>query len=140
MRDPHKLAAHRDPHCRKSAAEIAASLTGNYKREHLFVLQQALGLPPVTYMHLPIAVGETGLKLSKSEDAPALSRSSASVQVVAALDFLRQSPPAGLGRAPLGEVWHWARAHWQPRQLAGIKSGQATIVPGAQDRPGSSTP
>lgn len=41
-RDPHKLAAHRDPHCRKSAAEIAASLTGNYKREHLFALKQAL--------------------------------------------------------------------------------------------------
>ncbi len=39
-RDPHKLAAHRDPHCRKSAAEIAASLTGNYKREHLFALSR----------------------------------------------------------------------------------------------------
>jgi len=42
VRDPLKLAAHRDAHCRKSAAEIAASLTGNYKAEHLFVLQQAL--------------------------------------------------------------------------------------------------
>jgi transposase len=41
-RDPHKLAAHRDPHCRKSEAEIAAALTGNYKREHLFALGQAL--------------------------------------------------------------------------------------------------
>jgi transposase len=41
-RDPHKLAAHRDPHCRKSEAEIAAALTGNYKREHLFTLGQAL--------------------------------------------------------------------------------------------------
>jgi len=59
------------------------------------VLQRALGLPPVTYMHLPIAVSESGLKLSKSEDAPALSRSSESTQVVAALEFLRQAPPAG---------------------------------------------
>jgi transposase len=41
-RDPHKLAAYRDPHCRKSEAEIAAALTGNYKREHLFALSQAL--------------------------------------------------------------------------------------------------
>jgi len=41
-RDPHKLARHRDPHCRKSEAEIAAALTGNYKAEHLFVLKQAL--------------------------------------------------------------------------------------------------
>ena len=31
VRDPLKLALHSDPHCRKSAAEIAASLTGNYK-------------------------------------------------------------------------------------------------------------
>ena len=115
-----------------------ADLLGSTARQ--IVLQQALGLPPVTYMHLPIAIGETGLKLSKSEDAPALSRSSASAQVVAALEFLRQSPPAGLGRAPLGEVWHWARAHWQPRRLAGMKSGQAAVVPGAQDRTGSSTP
>jgi len=42
VRDPHKLSTHRDPHCKKSAAEIAASLTGNYKREHLFALKQAL--------------------------------------------------------------------------------------------------
>jgi transposase len=42
VRDPHKLATHRDPHCKKSVAEIAASLTGNYKREHLFALTQAL--------------------------------------------------------------------------------------------------
>ena len=41
-RDPHKLAAYRDPHCHKSETEIAASLTGNYKREHLFALQPAL--------------------------------------------------------------------------------------------------
>ena len=36
------MAAHRDPHCRKSEAGIAAALTGNYKREHLFALGQAL--------------------------------------------------------------------------------------------------
>ena len=42
-RDPHKLAAHRDPHCRKSEAEIAAALTGNYKREHLFALGPGVG-------------------------------------------------------------------------------------------------
>ena len=36
------MAAYRDPHCRKSEAEIAAALTGNYKREHLFGLGQAL--------------------------------------------------------------------------------------------------
>jgi hypothetical protein len=36
VRDPQLLAAHRD----RSAQEIAAALTGNYRDEHLFVLRQ----------------------------------------------------------------------------------------------------
>ncbi len=42
--DPMALAAHRDYRCRASAEEIAASLTGNYRAEHLFVLRQNLEL------------------------------------------------------------------------------------------------
>jgi transposase len=43
-RDPQRLAALREPGCKKSAAEIVKSLEGNYKRGHLFALQQALEL------------------------------------------------------------------------------------------------
>lgn len=43
-RDPRKLAGFRDGHCNKSEEEIQKSLEGNYKREHLFALQQALEL------------------------------------------------------------------------------------------------
>ena len=42
--DPMALAAHRDHRCRASQVEIAASLTGNYRAEHLFVLRQNLEL------------------------------------------------------------------------------------------------
>ena len=42
--DPHVLAQHRDPHCQASLAEITAALTGHYRAEHLFVLQQNLEL------------------------------------------------------------------------------------------------
>jgi hypothetical protein len=42
--DPHVLALHRDPHCQASLAEITAALTGHYRAEHLFVLQQNLEL------------------------------------------------------------------------------------------------
>jgi transposase len=42
--DPIALAAHRDYRCRASVDEIAASLTGNYRAEHLFVLRQNLEL------------------------------------------------------------------------------------------------
>jgi transposase len=43
-RDPHRLATHRDARCHASAAEIVAALTGHYRPEHLFVLQQNLEL------------------------------------------------------------------------------------------------
>jgi len=92
------------------------------------VLQQAWRLPAATYMHLPIAVSNTGIKLSKSEDAPALSRSSPAAQLVAALEYLRQEPPASLGHAPLVEVWQWAITHWQPRRLAGVQTGIVTCA------------
>jgi len=44
QRDPQQLAALRQPGCKKSEQQIAKALTGNYRREHLFALQQALAL------------------------------------------------------------------------------------------------
>jgi transposase len=41
-RDPVRLAAHRDPRCRKSEAEIAEHLRGNWREDHLFNLRSAL--------------------------------------------------------------------------------------------------
>jgi transposase len=41
-RDPHKLAALRNYRCQKDEAEIAQALTGTWRPEHLFVLQQSL--------------------------------------------------------------------------------------------------
>ena len=41
-RDPRKLAQFRDPHCRKSEAEMAEQLTGHWREDHLFSLEQAL--------------------------------------------------------------------------------------------------
>lgn len=42
--DPAHLASHRDYRCRASQREIIAALTGHYRPEHLFVLQQNLEL------------------------------------------------------------------------------------------------
>lgn len=44
QRDPAHLAQHRDSRCHASLAEITAALTGNYRPEHVFVLQQNLAL------------------------------------------------------------------------------------------------
>jgi transposase len=43
-RDPQVLAQHRDYRCKRSVTEIAQSLEGNYRAEHLFALQQAVTL------------------------------------------------------------------------------------------------
>jgi len=42
--DPAALAQHRDPRCHASEAELQAALTGHYRPEHVFVLQQNLEL------------------------------------------------------------------------------------------------
>jgi len=42
--DPVRLARHRDYRCKASKEEIAASLTGHYRDEHVFVLRQQLTL------------------------------------------------------------------------------------------------
>ena len=41
-RDARKLAKLRDPRCRKSEEEIAEQLSGHWREDHLFSLQQAL--------------------------------------------------------------------------------------------------
>lgn len=43
-RDPQQLAALRDWRCQKDEAEIAYALTGTWRDEHLFVLQQSLAM------------------------------------------------------------------------------------------------
>ena len=43
-RDPHELAAMREPNCRSSKETIAKALMGNYRDEHLFALGQAVEL------------------------------------------------------------------------------------------------
>ena len=43
-RNPVKLAQFRDKRCKHSSDEIAKALTGHYRAEHLFALQQALSL------------------------------------------------------------------------------------------------
>jgi transposase len=44
QRDPLKLAKHRHERCQATEAEIAAALHGNWRKEHLFALKQALAM------------------------------------------------------------------------------------------------
>jgi glutamyl-Q tRNA(Asp) synthetase len=84
------------------------------------LLQEALGLPRPGYLHLPLAVTADGTKLSKSGDAPALDAAAPSVQLVTALEVLRQEPPAELRQSRPAEVWRWAIGHWRPERFRSL--------------------
>jgi len=98
-------------------------LLGSTGRQIL--LQEALALPRPAYMHLPIVVDASGVKLSKSGGAPSVADSAPAALVVAVLEFLRQAPPPGLERGSLAEVWAWAVEHWEPIRFRGVRTGPA---------------
>jgi glutamyl-Q tRNA(Asp) synthetase len=70
-------------------------------------LQQCLGLPTPTYVHLPLVLDAAGEKLSKQTLAPALNHKNPAPQLVDALRFLGQAVPDGLAASGLATVWEW---------------------------------
>jgi glutamyl-Q tRNA(Asp) synthetase len=80
-------------------------------------LQQCLGVPTPDYAHLPVAINAAGEKLSKQTRAAAVDVSRPGPALYAALDFLGQRPPSMLSRAPVNEIWEWARANWGLSQV-----------------------
>ena len=76
-RDPHRLAALRHRRCQKSEAEIAAQLTGHWRADHLFSLQQGLQMYDAITARLDAYDQEIQRQLSqmtpeerRDEDAP----------------------------------------------------------------------
>lgn len=65
VHDPEQLAKHRDWRCGKNEAEIAKSLTGDYRREHLFALQQAVELYDIYTAKLQACDGEIEQRLAQ---------------------------------------------------------------------------
>ena len=84
------------------------------------LVQDALGFARVSYMHVPLAVDESGRKLSKSDDAPVVALAGPGLQLAAALEFLGQRPPADLWRAGAAEVLQWGVANWRPDGFEGV--------------------
>ena len=74
-------------------------------------LQRLLGLPTPAYLHLPLALGDDGEKLSKRHARYALPADPGRV-LYSALTFLGQTPPAELRRAPPAELLAWAVANF----------------------------
>jgi glutamyl-Q tRNA(Asp) synthetase len=93
-----------------------------YSTPRQILLQQALGMRAMSYMHVPLAVDARGIKLSKSADAPGLAAAPPAEQLLAALEFLGQDPPGGLRGASVGELMSWAASNWRPARFAGVAS------------------
>lgn len=85
-------------------------------------LYQQLQAPVPDYVHLPLALGNNGIKLSKQNHAPALPTGDPRPVLVAALKFLRQPLPENWQDLDLPLLLSWAVEHWQlanvPRQQA----------------------
>lgn len=80
-------------------------------------LQQLLGLPTPSYLHLPVIVDRIGAKLSKQNKAQAVELSAPSPILSQLLKWLGQNPPDDINNAPVAEQITWAVAHWQPSPL-----------------------
>ncbi len=80
-------------------------------------LQKLLKLTFPHYLHLPVAVNENGLKLSKQTGAPPLDQNNLLPQLITALDFLGQKPPSELAEATLDEFWSLAILHWDRQKI-----------------------
>jgi len=85
-------------------------------------LQGLLGLPTPHYMHLPVAVNETGEKLSKQTLAEAVDTAQPVAALWRALSFLRQHPPQALRKVNLEALWAWARQNWRAENLVGLRA------------------
>lgn len=83
-------------------------------------LQQLLGLPTPTYLHIPLLLDEQGRKLSKQARSLPVDPKKPAGGLFQALGLLRQSPPAELAGTSMKETWQWAVKHWQPQRLRGL--------------------
>ena len=68
--------------------------------------------PPCRYLHLPLAVGDDGRKLSKQNQAQALDSGDPRPQLIQALRFLRQPLPEGAQDLNLEQLLAHAARHW----------------------------
>jgi len=80
-------------------------------------LQQLLSYPTPAYLHLPVVTNAQGEKLSKQTQAMAVDVSRAVAQLVEAVRFLGQTPPAELVESSIASFWQWALENWSPQKI-----------------------
>lgn len=85
-------------------------------------LCEALGLPALSYAHVPLVVEPDGAKLAKSRHSVPLDPLDAGAWIFKALRLLRQDPPDELAREPAPSALRWGADHWSLARLARIRA------------------
>ncbi|MFK8067495.1 MAG: tRNA glutamyl-Q(34) synthetase GluQRS [Gammaproteobacteria bacterium] len=89
-------------------------------------LQKKLGYSQPEYLHLPVAVDQEGLKLSKSNGSLAIKNSSApqnrSELICNSLSFLGQSPPESLKMENVDVCIEWGISNWNVSKIPELSS------------------
>lgn len=80
-------------------------------------LQNLLNLPTPGYLHLPLAVGPDGAKLSKQTHAPAVDNARPIDNLLRVLAFLGQGHASPADFDHLDDFWAWATASWDQSRL-----------------------
>jgi glutamyl-Q tRNA(Asp) synthetase len=80
-------------------------------------LQNKLNLITPSYLHLPIAIDNSGKKISKTTIADAVDSDKPNKIIFNALSFLGQKPPKELMTYDVESILNWAIQHWDVTSL-----------------------
>ncbi|HSR63228.1 MAG TPA: tRNA glutamyl-Q(34) synthetase GluQRS [Gammaproteobacteria bacterium] len=87
-------------------------------------LQRMLEYSVPGYLHLPVAIDDTGRKISKQNNAPGIDVAQGARVLTNALAFLGQKPDPQLADAAVSDVIRWGLDHWD-----------VSIIPAGEHRP-----
>jgi len=116
-----------------SSQKITAVVRGTDLLDSTFMqiwLQRQLNLQTPLYMHIPVAIGQDGKKLSKQTYAMGIEPSNAINNIYQTFVFLGLSPDKNLHRATLDELWSWGQQNWRPEVLANLLTRPASHLIG----------
>lgn len=92
--------------------------------QHIY-LQRVLHFDTPSYTHLPIALNESGQKLSKQNLAKEVDVSDRVKVLYNVITFLNQTPDPSLLDADINSIWKWAIANWDISKIKGIQEKPA---------------
>ena len=95
--------------------------------QHIY-LQRVLHFDTPRYAHLPIAINNSGQKLSKQNLAKEVDGHKKVLTLFNALTFLNQNPDPHLLDCDLDAVWKWALDNWDIAPIKGVKEKSALEV------------